>query len=135
MDTSHRKTAELPLAVWPCAQKTSQWQRHGRYLPESNRHPAKMLPALPRRETYGDPGDLVVDPMCGIGTTLVEAASLGRHAIGVAIRGTASTKTTRAVGRRHPEGARSRSKQDPAGSGPKIRRVAVPKLVPNLVPR
>jgi len=85
MDTPHRKTADLPLAVWPCAQKTSQWQRHRRYLPESNRHPAKMLPALARRaiETYSDPGDLVVDPMCGIGTTLVEAADLGRRAIGV----------------------------------------------------
>lgn len=85
MDTLHRKTADLPLAVWPCAQKTSQWQRHGRYLQESNRHPGKMLPALARRaiETYSDPGDLVVDPMCGIGTTLVEAASLGRRAIGV----------------------------------------------------
>lgn len=85
MDTPHRKTADLPLAVWPCAQKTSQWQRHGRYLPDSNRHPAKMLPALARRaiETYSDPGDLVVDPMCGIGTTLVEAAQLGRRAVGV----------------------------------------------------
>jgi modification methylase len=44
-----------------------------------------MLPALARRaiETYSDPGDLVVDPMCGIGTTLVEAADLGRRAAGV----------------------------------------------------
>ena len=44
-----------------------------------------MLPALARRaiETYSDPGNLVVDPMCGIGTTLVEAADLGRRAIGV----------------------------------------------------
>lgn len=85
MDTPHRKTADLPLAVWPCAQKTSQWQRYKRYLPESNRHPAKMLPALASRaiETYSDPGDLVIDPMCGIGTTLVEAAQLGRRAVGV----------------------------------------------------
>ncbi len=44
-----------------------------------------MLPTLARRaiEAYSDPGDLVVDPMCGIGTTLVEAADLGRRAIGV----------------------------------------------------
>jgi DNA modification methylase len=44
-----------------------------------------MLPALARRavETYSDPGGLVVDPMCGIGTTLVEAIDLGRRAIGV----------------------------------------------------
>jgi DNA modification methylase len=44
-----------------------------------------MLPALARKaiETYSDPGGLVVDPMCGIGTTLVEAIGLGRRAIGV----------------------------------------------------
>jgi modification methylase len=78
---------DIPLAIWPCAQRTSPWQRCGRYLPESNRHPAKMLPELARRviETYSDPGDLVVDPMCGIGTTLVEAAHLGRCAIGVEV--------------------------------------------------
>ena len=79
------RTADLPIAVWPCAQKTSQWQRHGRYLPESNRHPGKMLPALARRaiEAYSDPGDLILDPMCGIGTTLVEAIHTGRQAVGV----------------------------------------------------
>jgi DNA modification methylase len=44
-----------------------------------------MLPALARRaiETYSERGDLVVDPMCGIGTTIVEAADLGRRAVGV----------------------------------------------------
>jgi modification methylase len=83
--TNERKTADLPLAVWPCAQRTSQWQRHNRYVPESNRHPGKMLPALARQavEAYSEPGDLVVDPMCGIGTTLVEASDLGRRAVGV----------------------------------------------------
>lgn len=75
------------MAVWPCLQRTSQWQRHGRYLAASNRHPAKMLPALARRaiETYSDPGDLIADPMCGIGTTLVEAIHAGRPAVGVEI--------------------------------------------------
>jgi DNA modification methylase len=83
--TNERKTADLPLAVWPGAQRTSQWQRYERYLPESNRHPGKMLPALARRavESYSDPGGLVLDPMCGIGTTLVEASSLGRRAFGI----------------------------------------------------
>ncbi|MGH2854171.1 MAG: TRM11 family SAM-dependent methyltransferase, partial [Solirubrobacteraceae bacterium] len=54
-------------------------------MPESNRHPAKMLPELARRaiSAYSDPGDLVLDPMCGIGTTVVEASHLDRRAIGV----------------------------------------------------
>lgn len=79
------RTSDIPLAIWPCAQKTSQWQRHGRYLPESNRHPGKMLPALARHaiDAYSEPGDLVIDPMCGIGTTLVEAIHIRREAIGV----------------------------------------------------
>jgi modification methylase len=44
-----------------------------------------MLPAIARQAiaAYTQPGDLVLDPMCGIGTTLVEAAHLGRHAVGV----------------------------------------------------
>jgi modification methylase len=79
------RTADLPLAVWPCAQRTGQWQRHGRYVPESNRHPAKMLPEIARRAIsfYSQPGDLVLDPMCGIATTVVEAIHQDRRAIGV----------------------------------------------------
>jgi SAM-dependent methyltransferase len=44
-----------------------------------------MLPAIAARTiaTYTNPGDLVLDPMCGIGTSLVEAVHLGRDAIGV----------------------------------------------------
>jgi modification methylase len=75
----------VPLAIWPCAQTSAQYQRAGRYLPASSRHPGKMLPELARRlvAEYCPPGGLVVDPMCGIGTTLVEAAALGRRAVGV----------------------------------------------------
>lgn len=75
----------LPLSVWPTAQDVSRAQRSGRYLPASMAHPAKMLPAIARHAitAYTDPGDVVVDPMCGIGTTLVEAVHLDRHAVGV----------------------------------------------------
>ena len=75
----------VPLAVWPCAQTSAQYQRTGRYLPASSRHPGKMLPELARRlvAEYCPPRGLVADPMCGIGTTLVEAAALGRWAVGV----------------------------------------------------
>jgi DNA modification methylase len=64
---------------------SAQYQRAGRYLPDSSAHPGKMLPELARRlvAEYCPPGGLVADPMCGIGTTLVEAAALGRHAVGV----------------------------------------------------
>ena len=44
-----------------------------------------MMPALARMviEAYTQPGQLVLDPMCGIGTTLVEAVHAGRDAVGV----------------------------------------------------
>jgi len=75
----------LPLSVWPTAQQPAAAQRAGRYLPGSTAHPAKMLPAIARHAigAYSHPGDLVLDPMCGIGTTLVEAMHLDRDAIGV----------------------------------------------------
>ncbi|OLT34039.1 RNA methyltransferase, partial [Actinomadura sp. CNU-125] len=63
----------------------SRLQRQGRYTRESMRHPGKMLPAIAAQviTAFTEPGDLVVDPMCGIGTTLVEAVHLGRDAAGV----------------------------------------------------
>jgi modification methylase len=84
--TSHHPARpEVPLAIWPVAQTTAQWQRAGRYLPGCARHPGKMLPELARRiiGEYAAPGDLVCDPLAGIGTTLAEAALLGRRAVGV----------------------------------------------------
>lgn len=85
MATNPNSSEAVPLNIWPCAQKTAQYQRAGRYVPESTEHPGKMLPELARRivEDYSTPGDLVVDPMCGIGTTLVEGAALGRRCVGV----------------------------------------------------
>ena len=73
------------LSVWPVAQQLAREQRRGRYLPESNAHPGKMLPALAREaiRRYTRRGELVLDPMCGIGTSLVEAVHLERRAIGV----------------------------------------------------
>jgi modification methylase len=80
----HRADPDV-LSVWATAQSTGPVQRRGRYVPESVKHPARMLPAIAGHavDAYTDPGDLVLDPMCGIGTTLVEAAHRGRDAIGV----------------------------------------------------
>ena len=33
-------------------------------------------------ERYSVPGDWVIDPFCGFGTTLIVAERLGRHAVG-----------------------------------------------------
>ena len=78
------RETELRLSVWPTAQRDARAQRRGRYLPESTAHPAKMLPAIAATAIarYTQPGDLVADPMCGIGTTLVEAVHQGRDGLG-----------------------------------------------------
>jgi modification methylase len=76
---------DLRLSVWPTAQRDARAQRRGRYLPAATAHPGKMLPAIAATAIarYTQPGDLVADPMCGIGTTLIEAVHLGRDALGV----------------------------------------------------
>ncbi|WP_329562001.1 TRM11 family SAM-dependent methyltransferase [Kitasatospora sp. NBC_01266] len=81
--------ASLPTSVWVTAQKDARNQRRDRYTPASAAHPAKMLPAIAAHAitTYTDPGQLILDPMCGIGTTLVEAVHLGRDAVGVELEG------------------------------------------------
>lgn len=77
--------ASVAGSVWLTGQVSSRDQRRGRYTAESMTHPGKMLPSIARHliATYTDPGDVVLDPMAGIGTTIVEAMHLGRHGIGV----------------------------------------------------
>ncbi|GAB3864235.1 hypothetical protein GCM10029963_74320 [Micromonospora andamanensis] len=74
-------------SVWLTCQIPARDQRRGRYVPETSSHPAKMLPHLAAHaiSSYTAPGDLVFDPMCGSGTTLVEAMHLGRQGIGIDI--------------------------------------------------
>lgn len=81
---SHAETRML-ASVLLTGQQPSRLQRKGRYTPESMTHPAKMLPAIAAQviAAYTEPGDLVIDPMCGIGTTLVEAVHQGREATGM----------------------------------------------------
>lgn len=73
------------VSVWPTGQLQARTQRQGRYLRSSLDHPAKMLPAIARHAilAYTAPGEWVLDPMCGIGTTLIEAAHLDRNALGL----------------------------------------------------
>jgi tRNA G10 N-methylase Trm11 len=79
---------QIPVtSVWLTCQRPARDQRRGRYVEETSRHPAKMLPDLAAHAitAYTAPGDLVMDPMCGSGTTLVEAVRSGRDGIGVDI--------------------------------------------------
>ncbi|MFD7659817.1 TRM11 family SAM-dependent methyltransferase [Actinosynnema sp. NPDC059797] len=83
---SHQdRTSTSAVSVWTTAQASPAAQRKNTYVPESTAHPAKMLPEVVRHAVahYTEPGELVLDPMCGIGTTLVEAVRLGRRAVGV----------------------------------------------------
>jgi hypothetical protein len=70
----------VPLAIWPVAQTTAQYQRAGRHLPGCTAHPGKMLPELDRRivTEYSSAGQVVVEPLAGIGTTLREAVRKAR---------------------------------------------------------
>ncbi len=110
----HRAAAVPPgpegLSVWVTAQLAGPSQRRGRYVPESVRHPARMLPALAAHAiaAYTRPGDLVLDPMCGIGTTLVEAVHAGRDAIGVEYESRWSDVADANVAHAHRQGATGR---------------------------
>ena len=78
----------LPVtSVWLTCQQAARDQRRGRYVPQTSSHPGKMLPHLAAHtiSSYTAPGDLVFDPMCGSGTTIVEAMHLGRHGLGIDI--------------------------------------------------
>ena len=52
-----------------------------------HKYPAKFIPQIPRYciEAYSRPGDLVLDPFMGSGTTLLEAYIAGRNSCGIDI--------------------------------------------------
>ncbi|MEO3827370.1 DNA methyltransferase [Actinomadura sp. B10D3] len=100
------------LSVLVTGQKPSRVQRQGRYVSESMKHPARMLPQIAAQviSAYTDPGELVVDPMCGIGTTLVEAVHLGRDAAGVEYEGDFARLAARNVQHARSQGATGQAK-------------------------
>ncbi len=74
------KERKILVSVWDFGAVHPQSER-SYYL--CNDHPAKMRPCLARAilQIYGE--SPVLDPMAGIGTTLVEAMLLGMDAVGV----------------------------------------------------
>lgn len=75
--------------VWELPKISSTKQRKFRYTPDSFVHPAKMNIGLCRKiiETYTKRDEVVLDPMAGVSSTQIEAALLGRNAIGTEIEG------------------------------------------------
>ncbi|RLG47715.1 MAG: hypothetical protein DRN92_02595 [Thermoproteota archaeon] len=57
--------------------------REGLYPPEAAKHPARMNPlwAQAMVQLWSDKGDVILDPMAGIGTTGAEALRLGRKPV------------------------------------------------------
>lgn len=62
-----------------------QWEKDGKDIPKI--HPAQKPVAVLKRliEIFTDPGDIVIDPCCGSGSTLRAAMELGRNAYGFEI--------------------------------------------------
>lgn len=67
---------------WDFKEVNTKYQTHGLLY-----YPARMIPQIARRLLlrYSAPGDLVLDPFVGSGTTLVEARLTSRNAIGIDI--------------------------------------------------
>lgn len=65
---------------WNCASADTQYLTHG-----IHRYSGKFIPQIARQaiELLSQQGDLVLDPYCGSGTTVLEAAVAGRKAIGL----------------------------------------------------
>ena len=62
-----------------------EWQRDGKNIPKI--HPAQKPVSLMKKliETFTDPGDIVIDPCCGSGSTLRATYELGRNSYGFEI--------------------------------------------------
>jgi hypothetical protein len=79
--------ATLRVSVLMVGQRSLVTQRRGRFVAGSGAHPARMAPDLAAAliRDYTQPGDWVLDPLAGVGTTLVEAIHAGRNGFGVEI--------------------------------------------------
>jgi hypothetical protein len=74
-----------PLEIWELPKISPTQQRFFRYHPTSWKHPARMDLVLCRKiiKTYTTKDELILDPMAGIGSTLIEGGLFGRNVIGV----------------------------------------------------
>jgi len=80
--------ASVPLAVWPAAPTPADHQQSDLSSHPRSCRPETLPSALAAQilNAYSASGQLVVDPMGGDGAIVVEAARLGRRAVGIAPR-------------------------------------------------
>ncbi len=79
----YRKIPEDKILKFPATPGFKGWKDH--FTADSITHPAKMNLNLLRwiLKTYTKPGEIVLDPMAGTGSTIVLASLLGRHGVAV----------------------------------------------------
>jgi len=79
----------LSFAEYSEAERTKHVHRihpyKGKFIPQLVEYFLDFHTDSFKREVYFKPGDIVLDPFCGSGTTLVQANELGIHGIGVDI--------------------------------------------------
>ncbi|EHR52331.1 DNA methylase [Saccharomonospora marina XMU15] len=81
-----RSEGPVVSSVWSTGTDSLTAQlNEGGYHEATGADPALMAPAIARYAIAAltRPGDVVLDPDCGAGTTIVEALRAGRHAIGL----------------------------------------------------
>jgi len=67
----------------------AEWNFHDEdtqpHLHALHPYPARFIPQIPRKaiKDWSEPGNVILDPFCGCGTTILESILLGRTAIGV----------------------------------------------------
>lgn len=86
---------DIPAAEWPELTR-NVWRTP---CAARNGHPAPFPAELPRRAILLStwPGDVVLDPFCGGGTTVRVARALGRVGVGVDLSATYAAKSLRSV--------------------------------------
>lgn len=74
--------ASLRKQDWAFSDADSNYPPH-----DLHPYPARFIPQIPKTliEALSSPGETIIDPFCGGGTTLVEASLLGRDSIGTDI--------------------------------------------------
>ncbi len=103
---------KLPVEYSP--EYTSVWSfpERGAWATHRSDYRGNFAPQIARNviEMYSKKGDLILDPMVGAGTTLIEAKLLARHAIGIDINPDAVKLSQESLSFKHKPASRQEVK-------------------------